>query len=194
MSLILTCKMSPIPSKLETYVATELRLGPNIYPMTALNRGYCVIIDNTEFDNHKERLGSRNEAERLKTVFSWANFTVILERDLTGSNMAQLLDKISQSPDLISHNALVVIVLSHGGSNGVICGKDYKKLGDIESGFVTDLEIIGKFDDENCKGLKGKPKIFFLSCCRGSKFSMNNMDRKYYKLYFHLNYLIMHRR
>ncbi len=50
---------------------------------------------------------------------------------------------------------------SHG-SKGVIYGTDGEEI-NIEN------EIVQMFDANNCNGLVGKPKLFFIQACQGSK-------------------------
>jgi len=146
--------------------SNRLVSGPDIYPMKAIKRGFCLIIDNLEFDIGRNfyRHGSRADAIQLHSVFSQLGFHVIHKRDQTEQQMNDAFDCIAANPDLSSHDCFVIIILSHGMENGVICAKDYNSSGD---GFVTDMQIINKFNNSNCPALKDKPKLYFFSCCRG---------------------------
>jgi len=131
-----------------------------------------LIIDESQFDDPElNRSGSTTDAIRLHTVFSQIGFHVIHVRNTTDKQIDDVMDNIVRNPELISHNALVLIILSHGGQNGVICCKNYKsdQNGNPLEGFIKDEDIINKFNDKNCPSLKDKPKIFLLSCCRVSK-------------------------
>ena len=58
------------------------------------------------------------------------------------------------------HQSVVLILMSHGGKAG-INGTD---------GISVPVDdIIKKFSGKNCHALHGKPKIFFIQACRGSK-------------------------
>jgi hypothetical protein len=148
--------------------AKQLRLGPNIYPMIGQVRGYCLIIDNYKFENCSERFGSKRDANRLHQVFSQLNFCLIHEKNLTANQINDLLDFTSRRPELESHNALVIIILTHG-SHGVIYGSDFTERDERVTGILNVRQLIDKFNDKNCVQLQGKPKIFFMSCCRGGR-------------------------
>lgn len=173
--LLIQYNMSNNSEKIEVKLAKEWRIGPNIYPMTATVRGYCLLINNIKFDTIGERKGSEIDGNLLRQTFEQLGFNVVYEENLTAIGMHELLDLYS-SEELASHDALAVIILSHGGDDGIICGTDYKKKvkkeGEKEeiSGKISVREIIEKFNNTNCKSLRGKPKMFFLSCCRGGKF------------------------
>jgi len=148
--------------------ATELRLGSHIYPMIELVRGYCVIVNNYKFDNCAERVGSLTDAHRLHQVFSQLNFSIMHEVNKTAQQMLHLFEYVSKREELVSHNALVIIILSHG-HHGIIYGKDFKDENGRISGVINVRQMIDMFNDKNCLKLKGKPKMFFLSCCRGGQ-------------------------
>lgn len=160
-------------AKVSVHKSTHLEFGPNLYPMTALVRGNCVIVNNFKFDTIADRYGSTTDANRLEQVFSQLNFAVIREKNLTAKQILDLFNDISKKDDLFSHNALVVIILTHG-HHQVIFGTDYKKeIEKSDSGVVGIRQLIDMFSDKNCLALKGKPKMFFFSCCRGGTFSFN---------------------
>jgi hypothetical protein len=151
--------------------ADKLRSGQEYYQMEAIVRGYCVIIDNAEFENESlNRPGSRADADRLKEVFTQMGFYVKSFSDLTAGRMLGVCSEISEDQELLKHDALVVIILSHGGDDGLICGKDYNKINGIKYGYVTDKRLLHLFNEENCHLFKDKPKMFFFNFCRGSKF------------------------
>lgn len=132
----------------------------DVYSMTANPRGFCVIIDNHLFTVPflQFRAGSRADSYRLKEVFSQLGFHVLYYANKTAREMEQLLQKIANDPQLVSHDALSVIILTHGVSDGLY-GTD---------GITVLVEDILKiFNNANCQALIEKPKMFFLSACRG---------------------------
>jgi hypothetical protein len=134
--------------------------------MKAKKRGFCLIVNNLNFDNPqlKPRDGSIVDAIQLHFVFSQMGFVVIHKKDMTKKQMNDAFDSIVGNSELSLHDCFVAIILSHGDEKGVICAKDYNFRGE---GFMTDMEIINKFDNSNCPALKSKPKLLFFSCCRG---------------------------
>jgi len=155
--------------------AAEVQFGNDVYKMTAETRGYCLIVDNLKFQ-HKEvknRSGTRVDAKRLEGIFTKLKFKVIVKEDLTGDEMHQFFYDISGKSELAQHDCLVTIILSHGKEGGIICGTDFEI---TENGFIRDIDVIDKFNHDNCRDLIGKPKLFFLSCCRGDKYDEYKTD------------------
>jgi len=140
--------------------------------MTAFKKGFCIIFDESEFDDpNLNRNGSTTDAIRLHSVFSQMGFHVIHVRNKTNKQINDVLDNVVRNPELETHNALVVIILSHGGEDGIIFCRDFESdgNGNPAKGIIKDEDIINKFNNKNCPALVGKPKIFLFSCCRGSK-------------------------
>ncbi|CAG2181748.1 unnamed protein product [Oppiella nova] len=96
------------------------------------------------------RSGSRADAYRLSDVFSQLGFDVQMYDNQTSGN---------RGTELSAHEALVVIILSHSCEDGVH-GSD----GQV----VPVPTILGYFNNYNCPVLFRKPKMFFISACRGS--------------------------
>jgi hypothetical protein len=76
---------------------------------------------------------------------------------LTASAMARAVQDLGRE-DHDQHDAAIVCTMSHG-SNGKIWGSDHKPV-QIDS-MIDDLA------DLKCPSLTGKPKMFFISACRG---------------------------
>ena len=138
-------------------------------------RGFCIIINNQVFEDPELtfRSGSRADAYRLSDVFSQLGFDVQMFANRTSDQMKELLMRFrDKEADLSAHDALAVIILSHGCEDGVY-GSD---------GQVVPVEtILRYFNNDNCTALIGKPKIFFLTACRGGEciiFSVNLMNFK----------------
>ena len=56
------------------------------------------------------------------------------------------------------HDGLVVFISSHGKAKGILAVD--KKIVEVE-------EITSRVNGKQCKALRGKPKLFFISACRG---------------------------
>lgn len=67
-------------TKTDTYVikASNLISGGNIYQMLSSPRGFCLIINNVDFDNNRypRRVGSDRETQRLCHIFTHLHFEV----------------------------------------------------------------------------------------------------------------------
>jgi hypothetical protein len=141
----------------------------NCYQMQSLLRGYCLIINNVNFDNNmfEERFGSDADAKRLDEVFQELGFKVYLKRNKTAEEMIKLCDQmVKQINNYLKGNmkpmdAFVLIILSHGTENAVYS----------TDGIVVDIfDMIEKFNNQNCIGLRGSPKMFFIQACRGCNY------------------------
>jgi hypothetical protein len=67
-------------NKIEALVkkATNLISGSNVYQMHSNPRGFCLIINNVDFDNNRfpRRMGSDEETQRLFLIFTQLYFEV----------------------------------------------------------------------------------------------------------------------
>jgi hypothetical protein len=109
-------------------------------------------------DIYPERKGSETEAIRLRDVFQELHFAVVLKTNLKRDEILSTLEEYSKKADLRKHDALVLIVLSHGHSQYLV---------GIDGISVHFEEIVNRFNNENCSLLINKPKLFFFNCCRG---------------------------
>ncbi|XP_062336943.1 caspase-8-like [Osmerus eperlanus] len=152
------------------------------YTMTSDPRGLCVVINNENFKNHKQRKGTQNDVDALVKVFSWLGFRVVLCQDQTKIQMADVLrhfaslnlaelqkckvkewsgSQFTEIKNPIMHgDALICCALSHGERGG-ICG--------IDDTVLSIDEMSSTFIGSKCPALSGKPKVFILQACQGSK-------------------------
>ncbi|XP_054166316.1 caspase-3-like [Oppia nitens] len=141
----------------------------DVYPMTARPRGFCIMIDNQQFktNNLSDRKGSEVDSQTLSLVFSQLGFDVKHYINKTTNQMQRILQSYSQNPELSKHDALVVIILSHGIKDEIfgICGSTVK----VDT-------ILEYYNNINCSLLRNKPKMFFLSACRGEEDKQPKID------------------
>ncbi len=76
--------------------------------------------------------------------------------------MKQIFDVFRQESKDISCEAtvLVVFILSHGVADAVY---------GIDGKLVNIEDLVTLFDGKHCSKLVGKPKLFFIQACQGSK-------------------------
>ncbi|XP_023999249.1 caspase-14-like [Salvelinus sp. IW2-2015] len=67
-------------------------------------------------------------------------------------------DRINRSPENIS--CVFVVTTSHGGQDVIV---------DADNNCLSVKDIIEPFGDELCPRMKGKPKVFIIDACRGSR-------------------------
>lgn len=148
------------PTTMYVIPATTCHQDPKEdYKMTSRPRGPCLIINNIDFDSDifPQRKGSDIDAMRFDDVFKQLGFTTFLHRNQTADQMKSLCKEIASHCEK-KHNALFVILLSHGSETGIY-GTD---------GIEVDLhDIITFFDNKHCKAMVGKPKVFVIQACRG---------------------------
>lgn len=133
------------------------------YKMTTVPTGYCLIINNVEFQGSKKSIpfGSTEDANSLERLFSEFGFKVIRQENLTKDQITRELDSLARI-DHSSHSCVVVFVLSHGTEEGVL-GVDeiILPLHDIWAPFI------------HVPSLAAKPKLFFIQACAGFRVMRN---------------------
>ncbi|XP_067892043.1 caspase-8-like isoform X2 [Heterodontus francisci] len=129
------------------------------YKMESNPRGYCVIINNSNFKEMPERRGTNVDAERLERVFRWLTFQVIRFENLTAEEMREKMNCYREK-DHTSHDCFICCILTHG-ERGVMCGTDGEQ--------IPIQEITSLFSASQCHSLRQKPKLFFIQACQGSK-------------------------
>ena len=78
--------------------------------------------------------------------------------------MIRKVKEFSQLPDHVGKDSLAVVVMSHGNAHG-FAAKD-SKLKNPRDRVRSWKHILEPFTGQNCPNMAGKPKIFFLTCCR----------------------------
>lgn len=131
-----------------------------MYSMNRKHRGYCLIINNSQFVQNDPRQGSEKDAEILKNVFTWLGFDVEFHSDLTTDKIHDCLFEI-QKRDHTERDCFVCCILSHGRSQ-VVYGTDEK--------VIHLSEVISYCSPKKCSTLAGKPKLFFIQACQGKDF------------------------
>ncbi|XP_044260262.1 caspase Dronc-like [Tribolium madens] len=134
------------------------------YETHSKNRGEVLIINNIMFKDKGYREGAKVDHENLKELFKQMGFKVTFERDLKKSSMESTIKNFSKKSSLKNADIAVVVVMSHGTRNETLGGTEI--FGLDEKGILVD-DLLDFFNEENCKYLKGKPKIFIFQCCRG---------------------------
>ncbi|KAK5925523.1 hypothetical protein CgunFtcFv8_018039 [Champsocephalus gunnari] len=144
----------------ETDSAPRSRSDPYRYKMDYPCIGTCLIINNKNFHpstGMTARNGTDLDAAAAMKTFSEMGYKVQFANDQTVKEMKQLLCNASKADH--SQNASFACVLLSHGDDGVIYGID---------GCEQLKELIKHFKGDRCRGLVGKPKLFFIQACRGS--------------------------
>mgnify|MGYP000916811258 CR=1 FL=1 len=134
------------------------------YNMCHKYRGICLILDNENFSSHgitrnlSRRIGSNVDSEALASLFCKLGFDVIVRRDLTASAIKETLKQIA----LLDHrdnDCFACFVLTHG---------DHGNLYAYDGRYAID-HLFSSFLGDRCPTLVGKPKLFFVQACQGSR-------------------------
>ncbi|XP_074451714.1 caspase-10 isoform X2 [Larus michahellis] len=131
------------------------------YKMDGPHRGFCLVINNVEFDRSlQERKGSCKDAEELERVFTWLGLDVWTYKNLTSWEIKDLMRTWQHLQDHKDRDCFICCILSHGES-GAIYGKDEE--------LVSIRMIMSHFTAKQCPQLFEKPKLFFIQACQGKE-------------------------
>uniref|UniRef100_A0A3P8QB63 Caspase 9, apoptosis-related cysteine peptidase n=1 Tax=Astatotilapia calliptera TaxID=8154 RepID=A0A3P8QB63_ASTCA len=137
------------------------------YKMDASPCGYCLIINNMEFEPHsmlKNRKGSNIDCEKLERRFKTLNFVVEVRTNLRQKQIKHELLTLSKK-DHSQYDCCVVIMLSHGTevNHNRFPGAVYG----VDGQYVPVQHITNYLNGQHCPSLQGKPKLFFIQACGG---------------------------
>lgn len=153
----------PIPEPLNISVTpcTEFQGPPNAYKNQSNPRGAFFLANYKTYSspNLKTRLGSEKDAKHIVHLFEQMGYTAIkIILDATREETLAALQKFSKENIHMDVDSLVVVFMSHG-EDGIMYTSDEK--------IIQDEEVIEFFNNINCPGLEGKPKVFIFQHCRG---------------------------
>ena len=147
----------------------DTELDASSYHMLHSTRGKCFVINNRHFEAKtklQERRGTEKDEEALRECFTGLGFEVKVLLDGTMADVRKELKSLSQE-DHSDADCLIVCVLTHG-DKGFLWGRD--------STYPVD-ELYSNFTSDKCPSLAGKPKLFFVQACQGSKFDRGTRIR-----------------
>uniref|UniRef100_A0A8C4IIQ7 Caspase-8 n=1 Tax=Dicentrarchus labrax TaxID=13489 RepID=A0A8C4IIQ7_DICLA len=153
------------------------------YQLNSQPTGLCVIINNQNFTDMKQRSGTYRDAQSLAEVFSELGFRVLMCEDQTKHQMDQALRYFASLSDLSElqefrveewsgngftdlqeapkhGDAFICCILSHG-KKGVVLGVDGNPL--------SIKQITRTFTATDQSALTGKPKVFLIQACQGGQ-------------------------
>ncbi|XP_033119167.1 caspase-8-like isoform X2 [Anneissia japonica] len=130
------------------------------YKMASMPRGICLIINNMKFMGRlKERRGSEIDEDSLKFLFKYLGFQVIVRRNATSEDMKRQVEDVSRM-DHTNYDCFVCCMLSHGDLGTIFSSDEIS---------CKILDFTSPFRPRYCPSLAGKPKLFFLQACQGSR-------------------------
>ena len=131
------------------------------YKMDKDPHGLVLIINNINFQQHKQREGSEFDGEALAKIFTKLRYQLYrgkIHQDCCLAEMKGLLQSVAQV-DHTQYDSFICCILSHGKLNAVYS---------TDEGLMSMEEIRKPIID--CASLVGKPKMFFLQACWGKNF------------------------
>ncbi|XP_046547505.1 caspase-2-like [Haliotis rubra] len=143
-----------------------------VYSMQKQPRGLVLIISNEDFSqarkneeakNLEDRKGSETDATSLDVLFQQLHFKTVIHKNQTKEGIMKIVQDLQEDLKQEQQECFICFLLSHGTGGGVF-GVD-GKVAEVK-------EITTLFDNEHCKPLAGKPKLFFIQACRGNKSDM----------------------
>ncbi|CAI9722936.1 caspase-3-like isoform X2 [Octopus vulgaris] len=132
------------------------------YDMDRKKENLALIINNESFDESTEmskRQGSDRDASAIKKTLKSLHFEVVERKNLSVSDMRQIFTEISKR-EHAKYNCFVCVILTHGEDDNQIYGTDGK---------LNLNELVQMLLPDSCPGLIGKPKLYFIQACRGTK-------------------------
>ena len=149
------------------------------YRMNSNPHGIAFLLNIESFasDQSPIRKGSRWDLISLRQTFEQLQYVVVTRENLARSELKKELFRLAHL-DHSSYDSLFCVIMSHGDENDNIILSDGKKIS-IE-------EITCEFSHTYCSSLAGKPKIFIIQACRGSKIEVlqkndEQKDNSYYR-------------
>lgn len=138
--------------------------GSNSFSMSKNPRGKCIIINNILDGNDS----FYKQSQRYRHIFEELYFKVKGIYDKNAEEMETKLKQISEDPNLINDEALILIFICHG-MNEQLLGTDYNKKNN-QNDKISIPSIVNIFSEERLKKI---PKVFIFDCCRKSSIFNN---------------------
>ncbi|XP_063444348.1 uncharacterized protein LOC134724919 isoform X2 [Mytilus trossulus] len=159
------------------------------YNFNHKERGIALLIHNEYFlrsSEYKDRPGDNRDYKRMKKIFKTMGFKVCSFRDQTAKEMLQLADEVAgMEKEHRESDCFICVVASHGveaqkdtGVHSRSHDREHMIVG-VDGKEMSTSDFVEKFEEENCEGLQGKPKFFFIQACRIGRYrgSSEGMDK-----------------
>ncbi|XP_070532603.1 caspase-3-like [Ptychodera flava] len=149
------------PSEVDEKMTFPIHKGTeNEYNMTNTRRGKAFIINNKLISRESPSHGTEVDCGNLIQVYETLGFEVVQHNDCSAGEIMTLLRQLSQE-DHRDADCIIVAILSHG---------DNRMINGIDGESVQICNLTGYFSRDKCRSLIGKPKLFFIQACEGTKF------------------------
>ncbi|KAJ8280329.1 hypothetical protein GJAV_G00053280 [Gymnothorax javanicus] len=132
-------------------------------------RRMALLINNVKFDCLSMRRGAEKDQENMEKLLKDLDYTVEKHRDLSAKAIDEAVQNFSQREEHSESDSTFVVIMSHGKKD-VICGVHYDP--DVpgkESDLFSIDNIFTHLNNQNCPGLRNKPKVILIQACRGDE-------------------------
>ena len=136
----------------------EVPVDSEVYKMNHKRRGVALIFNHVYFKKMTARTGSIKDCCDLQNVLRNLDFDVKVYTDPTTRTIGTVL-KSTAAEDHMDADCLIVVAMSHGES-GFLHSYDFK--------YPVEM-LWDHFTGDKCSSLIGKPKLFFIQACRGTR-------------------------
>lgn len=129
------------------------------YNMNHERRGVSVVLNHDTFTTEPPRKGSDVDVEALTKAHEALGFEVKVYNNSTVDQIKALIWELSKA-DYTDSDCFCLTVLTHGMDRNILHAFD---------GLYAAENLWHPFASDNCVTLAGKPKLFFIQACRGTK-------------------------
>ncbi|KAK9893070.1 hypothetical protein WA026_023562 [Henosepilachna vigintioctopunctata] len=132
------------------------KIDDEFYSMNYTYNGYLLVFAHEffEYGALERRPKAEEDIEMLKESFGRLNFVISVEKNRKFREIKKIIEMESQK-NFDEYATFAVAISSHGSSNGIAARDAEYNLEDIIEPFKKTQSLIGK------------PKMFFVGCCRG---------------------------
>merc|ERR1711892_1608452 len=134
----------------------------SIYGLKSEFKGLAVIINNDEFteEDYTKRQGSQVDVNNLSRLFEKLGLTVVVHENMTKTKTLSFIIDFTSDEAHAKADMMIFCMATHGPERSKLMSADCREI-DIEK------DILRSFNNENCPGLRGKPKFFIFQACQG---------------------------
>ena len=146
-------------------------------------RGICLVINNYNFPDRRERRGAEIDVKNMEDLFrDEPHFKVEVLSNLPAWKILKAAKEFA-AIDLSQFTEFVFIIISHG---------DKDTIEGVDGLLVKVEQLMSQFTVKECPTLRNKPKLFFIEAGRGHlsdprkdrlPTSLGNTERDSMKLY-----------
>lgn len=135
------------------------------YSMNGAKRGRVLIFNHVKFEDpsYDERVGTNRDVDRLYKVLPRLGFSqedIEVYEDYSYSEINRIAVKLEYDEDLKQADCLMVFILTHGEEGDKLMAQDDS---------YNLYKFLENFTPTSLNSMAGKPKLFFIQACRGSK-------------------------